>query len=166
MSKKFKLPSIRQITIENIINFVEGNFNYLRAKSAFLKLPKHIQEQATYRASLCKPCLEIGSCMKCHCQTPQMFYSPKKIDKDEKWSIMLGEYEWAQFKLDNNIDIEALEKEYDLASLEVNREYDKETINELPNIELNNIINQLDLYVAEDITLLDNIKPSVDNKAE
>ena len=67
-------------------------------------LPKHIREQAEYRADKCRPCLAEGRCLHCTCKTPQVFYAPRKKDKLDKWGPMLNREEWEARKKQLNND--------------------------------------------------------------
>lgn len=121
----------KEVSTEDIINFVEGNLNYLRSLSNFFKLDYHIREQAIYRSYLCRDCLDAGYCKICNCMTPHMFYSPRKVDSDNKWSAMLTKDQWETFKKDNNIDMMAIEAELgDMASREIRSEFSKENIDD------------------------------------
>lgn len=84
---------ISQITPANVKNFVEGNYNY------YISRPSHIEEQANYRAYLCQSCHNEGRCPHCGCRTPQMFYSPSKVDSQGRWGRMLPPDEWDSFKI-------------------------------------------------------------------
>jgi len=90
---------LKDLTPGNIRNFLQGMKNY------YTTSPKHVREQALYRANLCQDCLANGSCVVCGCKTPHMFFSPNKKDSKGKWSTMLSSYEWEQFKSQNNIII-------------------------------------------------------------
>lgn len=83
---------ISQITPTNVKNFVQGNYNY------YISRPPHIEEQANYRAFLCQDCHTSGRCSHCGCKTPQMFFSPSKVDALKKWGKMLDPTEWSVFK--------------------------------------------------------------------
>lgn len=101
--------------LKNIKNFAEGTLNYIKFKNEntsnsvfFKKLEDHVKEQAFYRAYLCQKCLSNGACIRCGCKTPEMFFSPKKVDSEGKWREMLNKEEWEQFKKDNNIELSTL----------------------------------------------------------
>lgn len=89
---------------KDITNFIEGNYLYLKY---YLEkdIEKHIKEQALYRAFLCLECLEKGRCVVCNCNTPAMFFAPKKVDSKDKWGKMLNSKDWEIFKKENNIEL-------------------------------------------------------------
>jgi len=89
---------------DNIKNFIEGTWNKIKDHSEFLSLDRYIREQAVYRAYLCKECYDNGSCLECGCDTPGMFYAPKKEDSLGRWGEMLTEDEWDKFKENNSIE--------------------------------------------------------------
>lgn len=79
-------------------DFVEGNYHYFNKKHN----AEHINEQALWRAYLCSDCLKAGKCRICNCKTPNMFFSPNKIDSAGKWKKMLPANEWEAFKKSDN----------------------------------------------------------------
>lgn len=87
--------SAKDITPENINNFLSGHTNYLLRNTL---LPKYIKEQAEWRMKVCQPCVKAGKCLKCGCKSPQLFYAPLKTDKDGKWGTMVSKTEWDEFK--------------------------------------------------------------------
>lgn len=86
------MARIKDITFQNVRNYVEGNIFAALEKN----LPDHISEQAMYRMALCLDCLKNGRCLKCGCKTPQLFYAPMK--QDDKWGPMMSKSEWEKFK--------------------------------------------------------------------
>lgn len=106
MSKK-KLTLKDYLSMSNISNFINGTFNKL--KDDFELLQPHIKEQALYRAILCKPCYDNGSCLECGCKTPDMFYSVNKTDANGKWGKMLNADAWEIFKQNNHIELDQLD---------------------------------------------------------
>ena len=112
--QKNKIKTTDYFKFNNIKNFVQGNWNKLKQDSYFLKLDVHIQEQAIYRASLCRDCFNSTSCLVCGCAVPQLFYAPNKEDANDKWGKMLSETEWEEFKKSNNIDVKAIEDSLNL----------------------------------------------------
>lgn len=89
----------KEITKDNIRNFIQGNYYALKDMLGDNKIPTHIKEQAVYRALLCSKCLVKGSCEVCGCSTPNMFFSPLKTDPRGLWSSMLGPDKWKQEKI-------------------------------------------------------------------
>lgn len=79
-------------------NFIVGNINYLNRDN----LPVHILQQVELRKMLCAPCLSNGKCLHCGCKTPNMFYSPSKVDSEGKFAEFLNANQWNA--LVNNID--------------------------------------------------------------
>ena len=96
---------IKYIKPSNIRDFIQGNYNYIK-DTHFNSLPLHIKEQAVFRMMMCVPCLKNGSCFECGCTTPNMFYSPNKVDSLGRWKEMLDDVEWEKFKKDNDIKID------------------------------------------------------------
>jgi hypothetical protein len=89
----------------NIRAFVEGNFMMFRDKFLDKSIPKHIKEQALYRALLCRHCLIKGECIECGCTTPNLFFSKSKIDAGGKWEKMLTYSAWEKYKKSNDLTI-------------------------------------------------------------
>lgn len=85
--------------LSNIENFVVGNYYHLLSKWELE--PIHVREQAIFRMSLCKDCLDNGYCTNCGCPTPNMFFSPNKEDPKHKWGKMMPPLQWEAFKRDN-----------------------------------------------------------------
>lgn len=85
---------ISDVTPENINNFIQGNLNYYLGNN-----PPHYIEQFLYRAYLCSECLQNGKCLHCGCTTPNMFFSPRKIDSMDKWPpFFFKEEDWNDYK--------------------------------------------------------------------
>ena len=76
--------------IRDIRDYITGHTYWLIAKL----LPRHIQEQAEYRAQLCRDCLFAGACKKCGCKTPHLFFAPGRQDKLDKWGPMMNKKDW------------------------------------------------------------------------
>jgi hypothetical protein len=93
---------------DNIKNFIQGHLNKFLDNTEYMSLELHIKEQVIYRASLCQDCYYNGSCLKCGCKTPDMFYSTNKVDSLGKWKEMLDKEQWNIFKVDNKIDMNSL----------------------------------------------------------
>lgn len=93
------------MTLNNIKDFVQGYYNYFRNYLDDESLPKHVREQALYRAMLCVGCLNNGKCTECKCATPAMFFSPGKEDSLGRWGKMIDVEEWEKFKSENNIEL-------------------------------------------------------------
>jgi hypothetical protein len=73
-----------KITFKNIYAFFQGNGRKLR-EDMFNSLPVHIKKQVEERVELVKEkspeCLS-GKCVKCGCDTPELFYADKACDGD------------------------------------------------------------------------------------
>lgn len=83
---------LQDVTPSNIRNYVEGH-----AHALLDKRPSFL-EQVEFRAHLCRPCVNRGSCIKCGCKTPKLFYAPNKVDSLNRWGRILSEEEWEKFK--------------------------------------------------------------------
>lgn len=82
----------------DIKNYVQGNYNYFTKQS----LPIHQLEQIELRKFLCQSCVNSTHCLQCGCKSPNLFYSPSKVDADNKWGAFMSEVQWNALK--NNID--------------------------------------------------------------
>ena len=91
--------------LEDVINFVKGNWNYLQYQLKSNKIKQEVKEQALHRAMLCSPCLEEGKCKICGCSTPAMFFAPDKEDSLGSWGKMMSKQRWEKYKKDNDIFI-------------------------------------------------------------
>lgn len=90
MSKKPKY------TLDNVLSFLEGNTKYYMNK--LHEAPIHIQEQVTYRLSLCKDdCLVENKCIKCGCPPEKKAFVKKSCNPD-RFGDMMGRDEWEKFK--------------------------------------------------------------------
>lgn len=89
----------KQITAQNIYNFIEGNTR-LFTKSI---QPQHIQEQISYRMIICsKDCMIKKECIKCGCDVPARLYTSESCNLD-RFPNFLSRIEWEEFKLKNQI---------------------------------------------------------------
>jgi len=122
-----------RITIRDARNFIEGNLYSILGNKL---RPWYVTEQALFRAFKCYPCLKAGKCLRCGCSTPQMFFAKAKIDPDGKWGIMMGKYEWEEYrKTADYLDtIRQINKYVDLAKYG----YDKEMLKRIPRAEDDN----------------------------
>lgn len=90
------------IRISDIKNYIEGKF--LKFVDKTLDALKDYQkEQVYYRMYKCKSCLDNSKCLYCGCQTPDMFYSPDKIDSQLRWGKFLSEEQWNLFKEQDSV---------------------------------------------------------------
>ena len=71
-----------KITIKNIFAFLQGNSRKAR-EEIFGTLPEYIQSQVRERVKQVEEkspeCLE-GKCVKCGCDTPELFYADKACE--------------------------------------------------------------------------------------
>lgn len=89
---------LKDITPHNVLNWFQGNFNFFQKGT-----PKHINEQANYRANRCPECATSSKLKCCGCPVPNAFFAPKKSCKNGLWGPMLSEEEWEDFKIKNNL---------------------------------------------------------------
>lgn len=74
---------ITRITVNDVMNFFQGNAYYYIAKyKGSNNIPVHVLEQALYRAYKCPECLIEKKCTSgvCSCVTPHMFFATEKED--------------------------------------------------------------------------------------
>ena len=90
----------KEITAQNIYNFIEGNIR-LRTKSI---QPQHIKEQIAYRLLKCyNDCVKKGECIVCGCNFPDRAYSTKSCNTD-RFPDFMSRIDWEEFKKDKNIE--------------------------------------------------------------
>ncbi len=99
----------RDITPTNIKNFIEGTTKHFIEDIGFYSLPTHEKQQMIYRSITCKDCTLNGSCLVCHCNTPEVYYSGKACSGGH-YPALMNKSDWEVFKLTNNITDEMLEK--------------------------------------------------------
>ena len=88
---------LKDITLKNISEFIEGNFKYLM--DTFKTLPKHEKEQVLWRASKCPPsCSRTGMCHYCSCDYPAKLYVHKSCNKGLTLPDIMDEESWKQYK--------------------------------------------------------------------
>ena len=89
----------KEITVQNIYNFIEGNTR-LFTKSI---QPEHIKQQIAYRMLLCKDdCAKEGHCIKCGCDYPGRVYTSESCNLD-RFPNLMSRIEWEEFKIKNEI---------------------------------------------------------------
>lgn len=93
-----------KITIKNIGQFIEGNYNLLYDQ--LLGQPDYYKEQILYRHSKCKDCFENGGCVYCGCSLPGKHYVKKSCNKGERFPDLMDEKEWEAYKEKNEIKID------------------------------------------------------------
>lgn len=90
----------KEITAQNIYNFIEGNTR-LFTKSI---QPDHIKQQIAYRMLLCKDdCAKEGRCIKCGCDYPGRIYTTESCNTD-RFPDFMSRIDWEEFKKDKNIE--------------------------------------------------------------
>lgn len=82
---------------KNILSYIAGTSNKILDHYDINPLPDYMISQVVLRAALCKPCLDAGECLKCHCKTPAMFFDPNKECEDGKWTKMMDAKQWDGF---------------------------------------------------------------------
>ena len=96
---------LNQITIKNIKSFLEGNFKHFLYK--FVKAPKYIREQYTYRLTLCKnDCIPKKKCVYCGCPPIKKAFVKQSCNKGKRFPDLLTENQWKVYKEKNNISVE------------------------------------------------------------
>ena len=89
----------KEITLNNIYNFIEGNIR-LRTKSI---QPQHIKEQIAYRLLTCSnDSAQKGECIVCGCNFPDRVYSTKSCN-NKRFPDFLSKVDWELYKIDNKI---------------------------------------------------------------
>ena len=89
----------KQITAQNIYNFIEGNTRLFTKELQ----PSHILEQISYRMLICKDdCGRDGKCIKCGCDYPGRVYTSQSCNLD-RFPNLMSRLEWEEFKIKNNI---------------------------------------------------------------
>jgi len=83
------------ITIDNVGNFLKGNFEYYKSK--IVEVPEHIREQLQHRLSLCGDCIERNGCIKCNCP-PLKKHFLKKSCNPQRFPDLMEAEEWEEFK--------------------------------------------------------------------
>jgi hypothetical protein len=104
----------KDINLKNIKAYVQGNLRYLTEQYGpeFLKMEPHIREQVMFRMDIANPeCKKAKSCIKCGCDTPQLFYADKQCG-GECYPKMMNKEEWknyqkhlSNYSLENKIEI-------------------------------------------------------------
>lgn len=62
-------------------------------------------EQITYRTLRCKPCMDAGECLICHCNTVAKISSPTSSCSDWKWEEIMTTEQWQEYKKEHKITI-------------------------------------------------------------
>jgi hypothetical protein len=89
----------KEINLQNIKNYIDGNLRYLKSKIA--NLEPHIQEQIEYRLYLCRnDCKVKGECINCGCNFPDRLYSFTTCNS-ARFPNLMNKGEWEIFKSNN-----------------------------------------------------------------
>lgn len=88
-----------KINLKNIIAYTQGNLRYKLYYSWFKCLiPKHVLEQIDVRIrSMNQECYNMGSCIKCGCQTTHLQMANKSCEGN-CYPVMLSKKQWGYFK--------------------------------------------------------------------
>lgn len=90
----------KDITINNIYNFIEGNINLFTSSLQ----PKHIKEQIAYRMLKCKDdCAITKKCINCGCDYPGRIHTSQSCNNN-RFPDLMGRIEWEEFKKRNKIE--------------------------------------------------------------
>lgn len=94
----------KQITITNILSFLEGNTKFYIDKLDLL--PKYYKEQVVWRASMCKEsCLVENKCEHCGCNAERKLYVEQSCNDGKKFPDLMTKEEWEKYKEKNDIKI-------------------------------------------------------------
>lgn len=106
------------LTINNIKSFIRAYTNIGLDKLGIKKESDSFKLQVDIRAHLCSDCVELGECIYgCECKVPDLFHDPKRIDKLNRWGVMLEPDVFYNFlqSIKNekgNLDIDTIAEEY------------------------------------------------------
>lgn len=99
---------LADITLKNVKAFIEGTSKQFY--NQLIGLPKHLQEQITYRASKCQDCITVGhkdkgpgTCKECGCSVPGKWFVNKSCNNGKRFPDLMDKYKWDEFKKKNNI---------------------------------------------------------------
>lgn len=89
----------KEITLNNIYNFIEGNSRLFTKNIQ----PDHIKQQIAYRMLLCsKDCMITKKCVKCGCDVPGRLYTTESCNTD-RFPDFMSRLDWEEFKINNKI---------------------------------------------------------------
>lgn len=93
------MKRLSDFNFTNIKSFFEGSAKYFLDKfgPVWAQATPLVQEQVAYRAKVCQPCLDNGSCVICGCKTPENFFATKGCRKGE-YPLLLTQEAWDDFK--------------------------------------------------------------------
>ena len=94
-----------EITIKNILSYLEGNTKYLL--DIFNLYPKHQQEQVTWRLLICKEdCVKNGECEYCGCPPHKKAFVEESCNHGDRFPDMMDKETWEKYKIDKNIQLD------------------------------------------------------------
>lgn len=98
----------REITLDNIRQYIEGNKNKLLAEAG-LKEDWYL-EQIAYRQLKCQDCWIEGhpaygprTCKVCTCRLPGKWYVTQSCNYGARFPDLMNEQDWIKFKEENAI---------------------------------------------------------------
>jgi hypothetical protein len=94
---------LKDITIENISNYISGNINGMLMDYGLMK--PHQIEQIMFRKTQCpKSCEEKKQCEYCGCAYPYKLTVTKSCNKKINLPDLMSKDKWEEYKLQNNIE--------------------------------------------------------------
>lgn len=120
-----------KITLENIKNYLQGNYRKVLLEYYPDGLASHIEEQYYWRIGQVRKkspeCLEKGKCKVCSCDTPELFLADKACENNPPcYPEMMNEKEWEDFCVKESLkpSKEFLKKieEWNLEMIELNQQ--------------------------------------------
>lgn len=92
----------KEITISNVLSFIEGNTKYYMDNLNLL--PNYYKEQVVWRTDKCKDtCMQNNECEYCGCPASKKVYVEESCNKGERFPDLMAEDEWREYKKENNI---------------------------------------------------------------
>ena len=98
-----------QLTVENFKGFIQGTSRKFLEDIGYDNLAYYQKEQIIFRSLACKECTIEGKCVICKCHTPEKYYEDRACESGN-YPFMLEEKEWEEYKKENKIDEEMLNK--------------------------------------------------------
>lgn len=81
---------------------------FMRSKKKYERIAvedlQYRSEMVVYRMSLCKSCVQEGSCLHCGCKSPELFYDPQNWCSGGNWDSIKCREDWEKFKNQMGID--------------------------------------------------------------
>jgi hypothetical protein len=98
---------MKGITLNNVSNFLEGNFKYYKYQLS--SSPKYLLEQYHYRLEICKDsCIPNESCEACTCPPLKKAWVTKSCNDGKKFPDLMDATSWENFKQEHNINIDKI----------------------------------------------------------